>query len=355
MIVGLMGVVVAMAYVGSILLSHDWDPSVMLAEGELAISQKEYAERALGREVLVREFLGHDGRFFFIQANDPWLIDPSNHAEFLDRPTYRSQRALYPMLAGGFGLFSPALIVWAMVGLNILAVGVGSALTAELAKSTSLPHWLGMAFCLNPGVLGELDIGGAGVIALGFGIAGLLSMERNSFGWAVTFFSGSVLARETMILFVIGAVFGHWLATRRILLRVVLIPALVALAWRAYITFRLLPIESPGESTEGLADNLSRFPFGGIVLASKSWIANSTTFVWTASLILLMLLFARRAFRSRSAIAWSAIPFLLLAVMLSELVWTEPYDIARAMVPIFTIYPLLLFEKVDRPTEHVFE
>jgi hypothetical protein len=35
----------------------------------------------------------------------------------------------------------------------------------------------------------------------------------------------------------------------------------------------------------------------------------------------------------------------LLSLFLSVLVWLEPYDIARAIAPVFLAYPLLLFAK----------
>ena len=354
--VGVVGAIVAAAYVLLILFRHGFDPSIMLALGEDAPSQTAYAERMLGRDVVVREFLGHDGKFFFIQANDPWILDPMEHAAFLDRPLYRSQRMLYPMLAGGFGSFTASVIVYSMVGINIVAVGIGSATTARLAQATGASRWLGLAFCFNPGVLGELDIGGGGVVALSLGMAGLLALQRRAFGWAFVGMGGSVLARETMVLFVVGAAFGYWLATRQISLKLALIPTFAALAWRTYASFQLGPVGNPGASADAVAYNLSSYPLEGLALSFRTWVEDPGRFTWTFCLILLMLMFGRRALKSRNAIGWSGVPILFLAAMLSENVWREPYDIARAVAPIFTIYAVLLFASGPRSSgKHMFD
>jgi hypothetical protein len=77
----------------------DWDATVFIGFGEDAPATRAYAEDRLGT-VYLRGDQGHDGKFFFIQANDPWVLAPENNAAVLDRPLYRSQRMLYPVLAG---------------------------------------------------------------------------------------------------------------------------------------------------------------------------------------------------------------------------------------------------------------
>ena len=58
---------------------------------------------------------------------DPLFLNPDDHARFLDRPTYRSQRMLYPTLAGlARPLSGPDGVAWALAGLNVLAFGVGA-------------------------------------------------------------------------------------------------------------------------------------------------------------------------------------------------------------------------------------
>src|SRR5690606_19508433 len=125
-----------------VLAETGWDATVFVAFGEEATPTREYAEERLG-EVFLRRAQGHDGKFFFVQSNDPWVIDPEENALVLDRPLYRSQRMLYPALAGGGGLFGPETIVWAMLVVNLLAMGVGTWVTARIAMEMGGSPWWG--------------------------------------------------------------------------------------------------------------------------------------------------------------------------------------------------------------------
>ena len=91
----------------------------------------------------MRGDLGHDGRFFFVQGNDPWVLEPEVNAVVLDRPLYRSQRMFYPLLAGGFGLFSPEGVVWGLLVVNVIAMGLGTWAVAVLAVEMGLSSWSG--------------------------------------------------------------------------------------------------------------------------------------------------------------------------------------------------------------------
>jgi hypothetical protein len=339
------GAVIAGAYVMVVLSGNGCDLTIFLAEGREAPIQTEYAEEVLGRPVAMRPSFGHDGKFFFAQANDPWYLNPRMHAAVLDLPVYRAQRMLYPTLAGGFGLFSPSVVVWSLVLVNVLTAGVGSALTAVLATALGQSRWVGVAFALNPGVIADLDINGGGVLALALAVGGALLLMRDRVNLASLALAGSILARETMLLFVAGAVVGFWLSRRRWILTPLLVSAAAALVWRVYISNRLadLGLETLGGLPSNPVGNFTWQPLGGMLAAIPYWAANPAKFAFTAGLVLIMLLFVRRALVDRSIVAWAALPFVVLALFLAVFVWREPYDLARAVAPVFTAYPLLLF------------
>ena len=169
-----------------LLAVSDWDPTAFTAFGDESTAITSYAEDLLGREVLTREFQGHDGKFFFVQSNDPWIIDPDENAQVLDRPLYRSQRMLYPVLAGGGGLFGPEAVVWAMLVVNLIAMGVGTWVTSQIAIEMGGSPWWGLAFALNLGFISEINIGGAGVVAAAaaFGAVLMFMRERAAAGIA---------------------------------------------------------------------------------------------------------------------------------------------------------------------------
>ena len=110
-----MAVLIASSFAARLLSDADGDVTVFAAFGEDDVATRNYAEDRLG-DVYLREDLGHDGRFFFVQSNDPWMLDPVENISVVDRPLYRAQRMLYPRLAGGAGLFNPESITWMMLG-----------------------------------------------------------------------------------------------------------------------------------------------------------------------------------------------------------------------------------------------
>jgi hypothetical protein len=343
--VGLAGLLLAAAYVALVMGGSDWDPTALLAQGVDAPAQLRYAEEILGRDVAARSDLGHDGKFFFILANDPLLLNPLNHAAYLDLPTYRAQRILYPLIAGGFGLLPAATTVWGLIVVNLIAAGLGSFVTAAIARLLGGSRWLGLAFVINSGTIGELDIGGGGVLALALAITGTWLFITRRESWAVLAMTGAVLARELMILCAVGLCIWLWFQAKRINLALLLAPALASLAWRTYAGWRLASLETSAQITEGLTRNLEIIPLRGALIASVHWFQDPLKLAWIISVVVLLVLFVRHAWHSRQAVAWIAWPFAVLPAFLSVHVWLEPYDLARSMAPVLLSYPLLLFAK----------
>ena len=351
-VVGIVGLSFVLVHVLVILSSFKWDPTILLAQGDKAPREASYAERLLGRDVLKRPILGHDGRFFFAQANDPWYLEPSLHAVVLDLPVYRAQRMLYPTIAGGFGILPPNAVVWTLVGVNVLAVGIGTWATAMVAMAMGASRWVGLAFALNPGVLAEVDIDGGGALALALGMAGILCLMSDRVALSSITLAGAVLARELMILFVFGAIFGYWLQYRRLRIVPLVVGVACAFVWRLYVLQRLadLQLETLGDFPENA---LTMQPFAGPVAAIPIWLESRAKLGLIVALVAMMVMFLVRGVTSRTPVAWASMPFLVLATFSAVVVWREPYDLARAVAPVFTAYPLLLFQ---RPmTEHVFE
>jgi hypothetical protein len=263
---------------------------------------------------------------------------------------------LYPAIAGGFGVMPPNAVVWTLVGVNILAVGIGSAATAMVAMSMGVSRWVGLAFALNPGVLAEVDIDGAGVVALALAMAGVLFLMRDQTVLASFAFTGAILARETMVIFVIGALFGNWLQNGRFRVLPLIVGSASAVAWRLYVSNRLAELQL--ETLGGFpASALTLQPFAGPAAAMPFWLASPAKLGFILALVMMMLMFFWRAVMSRTIVAWASMPFLVLATFSTVLVWREPFDLARAVAPVFTAYPLLLFASRRKSVakEHVFE
>ncbi len=339
LVVGVVGLVFGVLLSLRLLVPAGWDPSVFLALGEESTLQTEYAQRMLG-EVVTRDLQGHDGKFFFIQATDPLLLDPPDHAAFLDRPRYRAQRMLYPLLAGGFGLFPVSWIPWAMAGLSVLALGLGSWWTAEIARREGGSPWLGLAFALNLGLVSELFVGGSGVLAFALAVGGALAVMRDRTGWAAAAFVGASLAREVTILFVFGVAVLHWRRRGWRPALAVFAPAAVAVdVWWIYLAIRLRDLVSV-PTIQGID---LRFPFAGLTAALSVWSQDAVDLAFGLVMAAILILFTVRAVRRPTYLSAGALGFVALAAIVDVQVWGRYFDISRALAPILTAYAVAVF------------
>jgi len=346
--VAAVGVAIGLVYISRVLIPAGWNPSIFLALGEDSPRQTAYAQSRLG-SVVVRDAFGHDGKFFFIQANDPFHLQPDTNAAFLDRPVYRGQRMLYPALAGGFGLFPPGVVVWAMLGVNLAALVAATVVAGKLAIAWGASPWLGLAVPLNLGLLSEIDIGGAGVVAMLLALGGVfaLSSPRGTTAAASLLFTFAALSREVTLLFAAGVVAVLFLIKRRIIWQLLVIPVVAVGAWRLYLLARLSDLPSGG------ADRELGAPLIGIWEAIGYWREDPIDLAIGVVLATVLVAFVLRAVRSRNLLAWAALPTVALALILSVYVWREPYDIARAIAPVLTAYPFLLFLAAPKQASEV--
>lgn len=335
-LVGAAGLAIGVAVALRLLIPSGMDPTVFLALGDDSPTQTAYARRLLD-EVRTRRDFGHDGRFFFPQANDPWLLEPEQHAAVLDGPVYRSQRMLFPMIAGGFGLFPPGVVVWSMLITNLLAIVLGAFVAARLAVRWGASVWLGLAVPLNIGLIFELDIGGAGIVAYTFALAGLYALVEERVWPASLLFAAAALSREVMIAFAAGVFVLWWLDGRRLPWRVVITPLLAVAVWYAFVRLRLDGVSGVGGRTENFSP-----PFLGIFEAFRSWVGDPGHLLLNAVLVMVVIAFIPLALRSRLPLAWGALPFVAFATVLSVEVIREPFNFSRAVAPVFTAVPFLI-------------
>ena len=341
--VAVVGLVIGVLIALRLLVVFDWDPSVFAAFGEDAHATTEYAEEKLGQEVLLRDNQGHDGKFFFVQSNDPWVLDPGNNAQVLDRPVYRSQRMLYPVLAGGGGFFSPDVIIWAMPIVNIVMLAVGTWAVSSIAQKHGISSWVGLAFALNIGLISELFIDGAGIVAFALAAVGALALEEDRTVLAAVAFAGSALTREVMAIF-IAFVAIFWLFRKRVIPWAVAVPGAVAIAvWAIYLRVR---IEEPPDIDS--VQEITLTPFSGLIGAMTSGRASLVDYLVIGVFVVLIILVPYRAWRSDVYLTWGAAGFALLGPFLTTQVWQKSFDISRALAPLLTVFVLELFLSRNR-------
>jgi hypothetical protein len=314
-----------------------WDPTHFVAFGREQDSTRDYAEERLG-DVSLRAGLGHDGKFFFVQANDPWIVDPETNARVLDRPLYRSQRMFYPVLASGGGVLGPQAIVWGMLIVNLLATAAGTWATAGIASEMGGSPWWGLAFALNVGFISELNIGGAGVVAAAAAFTAVLLTMKGQLPWAIALLTIACLAREAMLIAAAGTALWLWLANRRRwALGAALVPGLAVLAWAAYLRIRI----GDGLVTPEVQE--IGWPLVGFVEAFESWSRNPINLAVGVTMLVMFVLFTRRVLLGRQLVGWAFLGFVVLGIVFTEQVWESYFDITRAVAPVITSFVLLVF------------
>lgn len=335
-LVAVVGAVIGGALVGRLLHEFEWNPTATIKFGEAFVEQNEYAEGLLG-EIVVAPEAGHDGKFFFSQAMDPFYLEPEVHAIYLDRPSYRAQRMLYPTVASIGGLLPPMGTAWGLIVVSVIALGLGTAATALVAREMRLSAWFGLAFALNPGVFIVLYIDSSGILALAGLMFGVYFVMRGRLTAAAIALVVAVLTRETMLIGAVGLA-AFWYRENRRMPRLV-IPSVVALAgWWLYVHWRL--DDALTQDTQALG-----LPFVGFAQAFQRWISEpdrrSDLLIGVVLLVASMGILIR-AIRTPTALGWSVAGFAFLGILLSEPVWYRYFDSSRAMAPMLTAYVLLI-------------
>ncbi|HEY4584586.1 MAG TPA: hypothetical protein VIH32_03120, partial [Acidimicrobiia bacterium] len=337
--VGLIAVLFASLIALRVLTAFDRDPTIFVAFGVDATAISDYAETRLGREVTKRDRQGHDGKYFFVQANDPLVLDPEENIVVIDRPLYRSQRMFYPMLAGGVGLFSADIIVWSLLMVNLIAMGVGSWAVAHLAIEMGGSPWWGLLFVLNIGFINEMNIDGAGVVAAAAAFGAVVLILKHRFAWAIALLTIAALSREAMLIAAAGSAFWLWRKgeERHSALLVAGIPLAAVALWATYVRLRI-------EFDTGVSQVQEiGLPFVGAIGAIQLWASDPLDMAAGIAVIMLLLLFTRRVLVSGELLGWAFLGFVPLAILFTRQVWSGYFDITRAVAPVLTAFVLLVF------------
>lgn len=337
-LVGLISLAVGLYISLPLLSGNEWNPSALIKFPEARPEQLGYGQRMLG-DVVPAGGDGHDGKYFFMQAMDPFYQQPDDHAYQLDRPSYRAQRMVYPTIAGGFGLLPPLATAWSLWGVNMLALGIGGWLTARLALEMGLSAWFGLAFVFNPGILVSSIIDTADVFAMVFFIASVLMLMRRRYTAGAVFLSLAALSRETMIVAAVGAIIYIWKTERKVP-PVLGLPFVTSAIWWVYLRFQIGYLDSGVQDVAAIG-----LPFKGFYDAVVRWLTRPDSVVdmmFGLILLVVSLLIVKHAWRMPSLIGYMTAGFALIALAMVVDVWKFYFDATRALAPVITVYVLMV-------------
>ena len=242
MIVGL----VAAAYGGVVLASHDMDPLAFAMLG----TQSTEADPA-GTQ-------GYDGQFAYQIA-----MNPLGAAPFIDVPAYRYQRILYPLLVRVLSLGRTEWIPWALILTNWLALVAGTSLMERLLARYQVSPWYALGFGLYSGQLLSLRLDLNEPLASLLILVALHCIERKRWLGVGVFLALAALAKETSLIFLGGILI--WLLSQRRFLEILLVGSVGGIPFALYQVFLVFWLGSPGLGSGGAgATPFTWIPFGGL-------------------------------------------------------------------------------------------
>lgn len=297
--------------------------------------------RFAGEDVLIQSDAGYDGQFFFYIASDPRLLDP-DRTSFLDHPSYRYGRILYPLLAWLAAAGQTPALPWTLIVVNVIAAVTGTAAAARLLLSMRVPAWTSIFFALSPpmviGVAGDLsDPVMLALLAIGW----MLHWQRRRTAAALAL-AMAALARETAAVSSIGFVIDA--ARRRAWREAATYCGALALpgAWHLSVWHRLglwPALDSPSAFSWPLSGPLYR---AGVLLGLRVPALGETlpAVVWPEVIIVTLSLAAMTAglvilFRRRDVLAIQFSLQALLTLCTSPYIWIGFPGYARALGPLY--------------------
>jgi len=295
-----------------------------------------YGRQVLGDDLQVPYDEAQDGTSFWVLARDPLLVDTGPVTTYTDRPAYRADRILYPVLAAPFRLFGEQGLAWGLVIVNLGVVFVGGYLTTLLALRIGAPHRAGFAFAFNPLVIAAIALDLADALALLLLVGLVLAARERRWAIAIACAMAAVLARESSMLAVAAVAIGVSGASWRQRVSLVGLPAFALAMWAAYVRLRV------GTSSTQL-EEVTLVPFGGYVEAWRlGWTVQHSwgdAFV-AVLLVAIAVVVVVRWWRRRTLELWAALPYAVLAPFLSGQVLHWGMNSVRAIGPAITFLVL---------------
>jgi hypothetical protein len=279
--------------------------------------------------------IGADGQMFYALAREPMHLRDAAHQ--LDRPRYRAQRILIPVLVwalhpsgGGKGL------VVALVLVNIIGLFIGALATGALSSTLGGSPLLALFFPVLPGALMCLNLATPDAFALALALAAAAFDLRERRRTAIVVAVAAVLAKESLLVLIVG--YAIWRGGRRGA-RFAIVPAAVAGAWWLYLRITLA-----GTGNQSVEFNPGR----GIVRALGFWVhGNQMSMLSVLGGLILGALALRRG-GWRNPFGPAVALEMLFVLMLSAEVLVHDYNGTRAALPLLVTAILSLVASAGR-------
>ncbi|MBC7812894.1 MAG: hypothetical protein H7175_17190, partial [Burkholderiales bacterium] len=270
---------------------------------------------------------GYDGQFGYYIARDG-----ANAVPYIDGPTLRFQRILYPLTVRALSLGQPELIAWMLIVVNVLAHSIGAALITYLIVSYNAPVIGGVIYALWIGavIAVRMDLNEPLCFALALGA--LVAYRHERYRWTILLLMLSTISKELGLIFAAGiALLAFFNGKRRWAVLIFSGPLLLFLVWWGLMRLWLgrLPLGYP-------AAHLELIPLRGMF--SETDPAQFLFLVlWLGIPSIVLLLLALRTIWKRRNIPLSAAVLLVAAgfvITMPDVSWEDPIAAYRVGMPL---------------------
>ncbi len=199
---------------------------------------------------------GYDGQFYYQIARDPL-----HAAQFLDKPPYRYQRIVYPLLVFLLSGGQATLVPYMLLLVNFVSIVVSVEIVAQLLTKYGLSPWFSLALGLYFGQAAALLFDTTEPFTYALVCLGLLLIERKQITGAAISMGLAALSRDTAMLFPLGYTLFFLLHRQwGNVARFVILAFLPLLLWYA-ILWRIF-----GETGVKYAPPFEHIPFAGLFI-----------------------------------------------------------------------------------------
>ncbi len=325
----------ALAMAGQV-MRHGGDLSALASFGD-ALAVPLHADPRLPEGTVIQQGTeGYDGQFYFVMALAP--LAPHEHL-----PAHRRQRVLYPLLASLLSFGSPSLTAAALALLNLLAVGMTTALmTRWLAARGHAPHWA-LIGVVSAGAALACQYLSPDALLVALVALALWALDQRRWGMAAAALALACLTKESALILWVAVLVGL-LATRpgRGALTVLLAP-LPYLAWLLVIHHQTGVWAIAWNITETIAVPLADWfaALTGPVRSAES-LAHTVGPALLALTVPVVIALAAQAWRREErVIAIAALVWGAAALCWPGAVWGALPAAARNMAPLMLLGALL--------------
>ena len=188
-----------------------------------------------------RSALGYDGQFYYFIAADPSHARDYMHYGSDDQAGIRYARIGYPLTSRLAALGQPAAVPYAMLFVNLIAVGLGTLAIAFWLRRNGRSPWYAVLYGLWPGTIYAVFRDLSEPLAYCLVAFAVLIFEARSnrrLAAAAALLALSLLTRETTIAFAFGLAFAVWWTRRNVKPAVAFLAGSIVpmILWRAIVT-----------------------------------------------------------------------------------------------------------------------